>query len=154
MMTLDQLLLVEDRALSKDEARELLAQIDAWCARHRIPDNVFGALACDFGGFVGLLRKRLSARMRMATLARYLIASRPDGVRVSEFDDMRRAAHDLLFQFRVPDPKRRLRPIAAPSAPSSAGVVTHFTLPPVVDRDPCPRCGVRGDIGCEHQVLA
>lgn len=25
-------------------------------------------------------------------------------------------------------------------------------LPPRVDRDPCPRCNVRGDIGCAHQV--
>lgn len=23
-------------------------------------------------------------------------------------------------------------------------------LPPAVDRDPCPRCGVRRDIGCSH----
>jgi DNA-binding MarR family transcriptional regulator len=23
-------------------------------------------------------------------------------------------------------------------------------LPPRIDRDPCPRCGVRGDIGCAH----
>lgn len=23
-------------------------------------------------------------------------------------------------------------------------------LPPRVERDPCPRCGVRGDIGCRH----
>lgn len=24
-------------------------------------------------------------------------------------------------------------------------------LPPPVDRDPCWRCGVRGDIGCDHR---
>lgn len=24
------------------------------------------------------------------------------------------------------------------------------TLPPVVDRDPCPRCGTRGDLNCGH----
>lgn len=24
------------------------------------------------------------------------------------------------------------------------------SLPPVVSRDPCPRCGVRGDIACGH----
>lgn len=23
-------------------------------------------------------------------------------------------------------------------------------LPPRIDRDPCPRCGVRGDFGCSH----
>jgi hypothetical protein len=28
------------------------------------------------------------------------------------------------------------------------------TLPPRVDRDPCPRCGVRRDIGCVHSSRA
>ena len=27
---------------------------------------------------------------------------------------------------------------------------TPKVLPPAVDRDPCPRCGTRRDIGCEH----
>lgn len=26
--------------------------------------------------------------------------------------------------------------------------------PVVVDRDPCPRCGVRGDFGCSHGARA
>ena len=26
-------------------------------------------------------------------------------------------------------------------------------LPPRVDRDPCPRCGVRRDFGCAHHPL-
>lgn len=25
---------------------------------------------------------------------------------------------------------------------------------PRVDRNPCPRCGVRGDVGCRHQAAA
>lgn len=25
-------------------------------------------------------------------------------------------------------------------------------LPPRVDRDPCPRCGVRADVGCRHRA--
>lgn len=28
--------------------------------------------------------------------------------------------------------------------------VTVESLPPRVDRDPCPRCGVRADVGCNH----
>ena len=35
----------------------------------------------------------------------------------------------------------------APQAPSDAPVEK---LPPIVDRDPFFRCGVRADIGCEH----
>lgn len=26
--------------------------------------------------------------------------------------------------------------------------------PRIVERDPCPRCAVRGDIGCRHKVAA
>jgi hypothetical protein len=35
----------------------------------------------------------------------------------------------------------------APKAPCDAPAEK---LPPIVDRDPCFRCGVRADIGCEH----
>jgi hypothetical protein len=33
-----------------------------------------------------------------------------------------------------------------------AGLSADRRVPPTepVDRDPCPRCGVRGDIGCGH----
>lgn len=38
----------------------------------------------------------------------------------------------------------------APSGP--AGGAPAERLPAIVDRDPCFRCGVRGDIGCEHTL--
>lgn len=33
------------------------------------------------------------------------------------------------------------------------GLPPPAVLPPAVDRDPCPRCGVRGDFGCPHSRL-
>ena len=36
----------------------------------------------------------------------------------------------------------------APSAPCGGALAER--LPAIVDRDPCFRCGVRADIGCEH----
>jgi len=30
--------------------------------------------------------------------------------------------------------------------------IDDASLPPVVDRDPCPRCGTRRDIGCAHSA--
>lgn len=38
--------------------------------------------------------------------------------------------------------KRREKPVVA---------VTEV-LPPIVNRDPCPRCGIRADIGCAHNA--
>lgn len=34
-----------------------------------------------------------------------------------------------------------------------ADVQPQLDLPAAVDRDPCPRCGVRGDFGCAHSRL-
>lgn len=36
------------------------------------------------------------------------------------------------------------------SVPLRADLPDDDNLPPAVDRDPCPRCGVRRDHGCEH----
>ncbi|WP_077228576.1 hypothetical protein [Sphingomonas hengshuiensis] len=46
-------------------------------------------------------------------------------------------------------------PPPAPDAPPrrylrSAVAVPREALPPRIDRDPCPRCGTRGDLGCRH----
>lgn len=48
-------------------------------------------------------------------------------------------------------------PPPAPDAPprrylrgSNAPIIAAQPLPPRVDRQPCPRCGTRGDIGCTH----
>lgn len=33
----------------------------------------------------------------------------------------------------------------------AGGDIAPERLPPRVDRDPCPRCGTRGDLGCGHR---
>lgn len=35
----------------------------------------------------------------------------------------------------------------------SASPEPIYVPAPIADRSPCPRCGVRGDIGCKHQPL-
>lgn len=36
---------------------------------------------------------------------------------------------------------------------TTPGIPVRAELLPRVDRDPCPRCNVRGDIGCKHRRL-
>jgi hypothetical protein len=36
----------------------------------------------------------------------------------------------------------------------SDGMEKLLKAPPVIERDPCPRCGVRRDIGCNHRPVA
>jgi hypothetical protein len=48
---------------------------------------------------------------------------------------------------RGPRPKRRMDDISG-----AASNIDDFDLPPRVERDPCPRCGVRADIGCQHHA--
>lgn len=180
-----------DAALSREDAAALLGDIDRWCERTGTPGNILGQMALDFGGYVGLLRRRGTARSRTAGLVRCFLARWPDGVPLDERDRARRAAWELLFQSRSPSLKRQHRPIGARAASSgrasgvpvaeqvraeaeeagrrraaarAQGTVTRSTFamldpsaPPMVtavDRDPCPRCGVRGDIGCAHRPLA
>lgn len=49
-------------------------------------------------------------------------------------------------------PKRIMnhRPRVNSTTPS---IPVRAELLPRVDRDPCPRCNVRGDIGCKHRRL-
>lgn len=151
-MSLDALLAIDDRSLPRSEVEQLLADIDAWCQGNAIRPNEFGRMACDFGGFVGLMRRRCSARTRMAALARALMAAYPDGVRAEERELIRKTAFNMLFELRVPDPNRRLRPTNV-AARHTSGATASFTGrdQPRVDRDPCPRCGTRGDVGCQHK---
>lgn len=51
-----------------------------------------------------------------------------------------------------PSERARLAPSAFMNV-VKAGKVNHDTLT-IVDRDPCPKCGVRGDIGCKHRRAA
>lgn len=228
--TFEQIAAVDDVPLSREDAAALLAAIDDWCARTGTAANVFGQMALDFGGFVGLLRRRGTARARIAFIARAFIVRWPEGVPPGERDAVRTAAFNALFRLRVPDPRRgrvsldtaldqppasepsprtltgprlaeliraladergvsltkmlrpfgitssslanfaraksvmpatitRLRPLLGaaldafdlPEQPLRSDVVRiGRPQPTIVSRDPCPRCGARGDYSCGH----
>ena len=47
----------------------------------------------------------------------------------------------------APPPTQPRRP-----TPSSPVFISFDRRPPAASREPCPRCAVRGDIGCAHQA--
>lgn len=58
----------------------------------------------------------------------------------------------LLAGKRVPPPPITRDPArAAPPVHYSPGTRAPNSHPQPVTRDPCPRCGIRADIGCKHQ---
>lgn len=61
------------------EARALLADIDAWCARTDTEAGHIGAILFRHPGFVGLLRKRLQVTCEKEAMVRDLLTSNPEG---------------------------------------------------------------------------
>lgn len=121
------------------EAQALLADIEGWCARTGTPETALGHALFLHPGFVGLLRKRLT-----------LTVDKEIAVRAFIF-------HDHVDGYRGPLEKTHAngsRPVQrGEMAKLTDGVPARMSSPPAfltVDRDPCPRCGVRGDFGCSH----
>lgn len=59
-----------------------------------------------------------------------------------------RRGQSLAVHERPAEVEEQPRPLPRPRQAKP----TPAFVPPVVRRDPCPRCGVRGDIGCKHTV--
>ena len=106
-----------------DAARQVLAEINDWCARNNAAETLIGRVLFLHPGFVGLLRKRLQLSEAKETIVRRFLAAHPNGY----CGDARKVRINVR-QPRAGDDR----------------------LYPRVDRDPCPRCGIRADIGCAH----
>lgn len=114
-------------------ASQLLSDMQHWCSSTGTPPNSVGHVLFLHPGFFGLLRKRLTVTEEKEEAVREFMASYPNGWR------------GLLPQMHANIAGRRAAGL------SSADTGRRFTDDqPRVDRDPCPRCGVRHDIGCGH----
>ncbi len=104
----------------------LLSDIAAYAERTGTPPALIGRQALNDTTFVEGLRRGRTPRPETEQRVRQFLARHPEGLTA------RRGRPDAVARGRL-------------EAPIEAGV-----LPPVVDRTPCPSCGVRGDIGCAH----
>lgn len=119
-------------------ARTLLAEIEEYCARTNIRETVIGHALFRHPGFVGLLRLRLQLSEEKERIVRGFMGRWPNGY------------HGELPNSHIRFPpksreERGPRPENVGSRLSEAEIAARR-----VDRDACPRCGVRGDIGCAH----
>ena len=127
-----------------DAARALLGEIEAWCARTETPEGSIGHLLFLHPGFVGLLRKRLTVSEEKEETVRAFLAAHPMGWRgVLPLTH----ANGTRPVYRASSPAGRQRATEAATRQATKEAAEAM---PRVHRDPCPRCGVRADIGCEH----
>jgi hypothetical protein len=142
-MTVDEeaarLLALREERLSDRTARALADRIVRYCRKAGMTTTEFSALAVDYRGFFGNLAQRHAVRARMHALASGFMDRWPDGVPAPMRAGVAAEQRDIVLRLRANASG------LAPRAPVEAS-------PPAIDapvmRDPCFRCGVRGDIGC------
>ncbi len=100
-------------SLRPAQAAALLADIEAYIARVDMPYNEFGNLALGFGGFVGLLRKRGSARSVAAERAYAFMAAWPDGATREQVGIVPRIAPQPKPRAPAPDQSPLVAAVAA-----------------------------------------
>lgn len=125
------------------EAIQLLAEIEAWSARTGTRENAIGHVLFLHPGFVGLLRLRLTVSVeKELAVRRFIYHDHPDGFRgelpITHGNGTRpRSAGPSLSRGQV-------------RGAATANLTDSEIAGRRLDRDPCPRCGVRGDVGCNH----
>lgn len=127
-----------------DAATALLADIESWCSRTGTPETSIGHLLFLHPGFVGLLRKRLTVSEEKEAAVRNFIAEHPSGW--SGVLPLTHANGTRPVE-RASSPAARRR---AAEAARRTAAEAEIEARERVHRDPCPRCGVRADIGCMH----
>jgi hypothetical protein len=108
-----------------DAAREVLTEIDAWCARTGTREGTIGHVLFLHPGFVGLLRKRLTISVEKEAAVRAFLRDHPHGY-----------AGDL-----PPTHGNGTKPVRV--GPSVRGLSEVEISARRVYREACPRCGVR-----------
>lgn len=123
------------------EATALLADIEEWCRKTGTAETAIGHKLFLHPGFVGLLRKRLTVSPEKEEAVRNFLTEHPFGwsgtLPLTHANGTRPV-------YRASSPRARQRIAEEP----------HLTPVQIVDRTPCPRCGIRSDVGCKHQARA
>jgi hypothetical protein len=129
-----------------DDARQLLTEVEDWCGRTSTPEGTVGHALFLHPGFVGLLRKRLTLSVEKEIAVReFIYWNHPDGYRgplpLTHGNGTKPAQHSAeIRRVRGPLPGAKL---------SDVEIAARR-----VERDGCPRCGVRADVGCRHTAGA
>jgi hypothetical protein len=118
-----------------EAAKRLLARIELWCDRTGTPESTIGHALFGAPGFVGLMRKRLTVSGDKEQSVRDFFEEYPDGFH---------GELPALFP-------NGMKPRRAAVEQMRCKLTDEEIAARRLDRDACPRCGVRADIGCKHQ---
>ena len=119
--------------LTIDESRELITEINRWCRKTGTNYNRLVIAAGVRPSLRSSVRRGTRLTITTAQVIRSTMAQNPLGI---DRDDhkrrVKRRARDQVLR------QQQREQAAFPAEPIR------------VDRTPCPRCGVRKDIGCRH----
>lgn len=125
-----------------EAAKKLLAEIEEWSARTGTPETTVGHVLFRHPGFAGLIRKRLTVSRQKEAQAREFLEQYPDGysgtlpqTHIGSTEAIRRRCME----------KPRNGPVDRVAMTEQEIAIRR------VDRDPCVRCGTRGDVWCKHK---
>lgn len=127
------------------EASALLAEIEQWCSCTATPENHIGHVLFLHPGLVGLMRLRLTVSEEKEVAVRQFMSDHPNGWR-GELPRTHANGTRPRKNFKSPIRQQRGEIEHASTAKLSEGEIAARR----VDRDPCPRCGIRADVGCAH----
>lgn len=120
--------------LSEGESQALIDDVDRWCRRTGTNYNrlvIAARVAVTIRHKVRVKRQRVT--IPVATRLRLAMAQKPHGITREE---------------------HKLQPKPWGGYPAAAKLEVKRTEPQRVDRTPCPKCGVRADVGCHHSAPA
>jgi hypothetical protein len=118
-----------------EAATAMLKEIESYCKRTKTPEQTIGHALFRHPGFVGLLRLRLMLSVEKEAAVRQFMRAWPNGY------------HGDLPHMFTKAPKPKVHPVRHTEA---AKLTDEEIRARQTNRDPCQRCGCRGDIGCGH----
>lgn len=123
----------EKLLLTVEESQDLIAEINRWIRRTGCNYNRFVAAAGVRPSLRSAVRRGTRLTITTAEIIRATMKANPRGIDRDE--------HRQRVQRRSREALNRQRQRTRKAFPAE---------PVRVDRTPCPKCGVRKDIGCKH----
>lgn len=120
--------------LTIEESQMVVSEINRWCRKTGTNYNRLVTAAGVRPSLRSSVRRGTRLTITTAEVIRSTMAQNPQGIAKDE--------HKRRVKRRARDQVRRQQQREQAQFPA---------LPVRVDRTPCPRCGVRKDIGCRHQ---
>jgi hypothetical protein len=134
-----------------EAATALLAEIEDWCARTNTRETSVGHVLFLHPGFVGLMRLRKTVSVEKEIAVRnFIYCEHPNGYR----GELPATHANGTRPVKRPPGGLRAKIYCERGAAQTTRLSDEEIAARRVDRDACPWCGVRSDVGCKHTQAA